>query len=529
MEKITVQRQPSYLRVQTNEGHYLIRNRNRDNHWRHGDISIQTVSGDDNLKIYLTGGPTPVLQFQLRWQQRIPENLRFLGDHWERSYGDMAWNSMFPDKPMPWYFLTFDGTQIQGHGVKTGAAAFCHWQVDPFGVSLVMDVRSGGVGVELNGRNLEVATIIEYSPKTGETLYENARNFVTHLCDHPLIPTQPAYGVNNSYSAHGHGTREQILTDSARHADLATNSANRPFSLIDMGWENSRSGTLSNWRAGNERFADMDQLAAKIKTLGARPGIWYRPLLSHEGVPERWILTSREDFTGHGRCILDPTVPEVQRQIRDDIKLLTAQWGYELIKYDATTRDILGRWGKNMTSEGGVTDEGWRFSDSSRTNAEVLINLYRLIHHAAGPSLLMGCNTVGHLCAGHVHLQRIGDNTSSRDWNITRKMGVNTLAFRAMQHRALFAVDADCVGLSKEIPWKMNQQWLDLLAASGTSLFVSADVDYLKDKQTAALRAAYTRAAKPQPLIQPIDWLNNSCPTRWKAGEEFLEFNWWNI
>ena len=526
MEGITVQRQPSYARVQTEDGQHLIRRRSRDNYWRHKDVSVQTVLKDGELKIYLSSTATPVLQVQLRWQQRIPEDRRFLGDHWERSYGDMAWTSMFPDKPMPWYFLTFDGAQIYGHGVRTGAGAFCHWYVDPFGVSLVMDVRSGGVGVELGGRVLNVATVIEYSPKAGETLYENACNFVARLCDKPLMPPQPLYGASNSYYAYSHSsTQDQILADSKSLADLAENKINRPFSVIDMGWENPRNGHLSNWRAGNERFPDMGNLANKIKKLNTRPGIWYRPLLSHEGVPEHWILTGRDDFTGQGKCILDPTVPEVQKQIEDDVKLMTVKWGYELIKYDATTRDILGRWGKSMSD--GVTDEGWQFSDKSRTNAEVLINLYRLINKAAGKALLMGCNTVGHLCAGYVHVQRIGDNTSGRDWNITRKMGVNSLAFRALQHGAFFAVDADCVGLTNQIPWKMNQQWMELLAASGTSLFVSADVNYIKDKQKTALRLAYDRASKPQTLIQPLDWMNNSCPTRWKSGEEFLEFNWW--
>jgi alpha-galactosidase len=526
MEGITVLRQPSHIRVQTEDGQHMIRSRSRDNVWRHKDVSVMTSIKDGMLKISLGSESTPVLQLQLRWQQRIPENRRFLGDHWERSYGDMAWTSMFPDKPMPWYFLTFDGSQIYGHGVKTGAGAFCHWYVDPFGVSLIMDVRSGGVGVELKGRVLELATVVEYSPRAGETLYENACNFVSRLCDKPLMPKQPIYGAGNSYYAYGHSSQDQILDDSKLLSDLSGNKTNLPFSLIDMGWENPRNGNLSNWRAGNERFPDMGRLADKIKKLGTRPGIWYRPLLSHEGVPESWILPYREDFTtGEGKCILDPTVPEVQKQIEDDVKLMTSKWGYELIKYDGTTHDILGRWGKAMSE--GVTDEGWQFSDKSRTNAEVLINLYRLIHKAAGQALLMGCNTVGHLCAGHVHVQRIGDNTSGKEWTITRKMGVNSLAFRALQHGAFFAVDADCVGLSNQIPWKLNQQWLDLLAASGTTLFVSADASYIKDKQKAALQVAYDRASRPQPLVQPLDWINNSCPTRWKAGEEFLEFNWW--
>ncbi|PYT32182.1 MAG: hypothetical protein DMG58_10690 [Acidobacteria bacterium] len=43
--------------------------------------------------------------------------------------------------------------------------------------------------------------------------------------------------------------------------------------------------------------------------------------------------------------------------------------------------------------------------------------------------------------------------TSGRDWNRTRRMGVNTLAFRGVQHGAFFATDADCVGIMAAVPW----------------------------------------------------------------------------
>ena len=186
---------------------------------------------------------------------------------------------------------------------------------------------------------------------------------------------------------------------------------------------------------------------------------------------------------------------------------------------------MLGAWGGMMGSR--ITEDGWHFSDQSRTNAEILTTLYASIREAAGEALLVGCNTVGHLCAGHVHVQRIGDNTSGREWQTTRKMGINSLAFRALQHGYLFATDADCVGLTSQIPWRLNEQWMELLAASGTSMFVSTQSNYVKEKQKVALKRAYDRASRPQPLVQPVDWMQNACPTRWKSGEEFFEFNWW--
>ena len=58
-------------------------------------------------------------------------------------------------------------------------------------------------------------------------------------------------------------------------------------------------------------------------------------------------------------------------------------------------------------------------------------------------------------------------------------MGVNTLAFRGAQHGAFYVADPDCVGVTNAIPWAFNRQWLDLLARSGTMLFVSLAPDAL--------------------------------------------------
>ena len=152
--------------------------------------------------------------------------------------------------------------------------------------------------------------------------------------------------------------------------------------------------------------------------------------------------------------------------------------------------------------------------------------MYAAIREAAGDALLIGCNTVGHLGAGPFELQRTGDDTSGRHWERTRKMGINTLAFRMPQHDTFFCADADCVGLRPEIPWETNRQWLDLLSRSGTALFVSAHPDATGPDQREALREAFARAAQPAPAAIPLDWLETTCPRRWQCGEETHIYDW---
>src|SRR6185436_3360081 len=132
--------------------------------------------------------------------------------------------------------------------------------------------------------------------------------------------------------------------------------------------------------------------------------------------------------------------------------------------------------------------------------------LYADIRAAAGTRLTIGCNSVSHLSAGVFEICRIGDDTSGTEWPRTRKMGVNTLAFRGPQHGAFYVADPDCVGVTNAVPWPFNRRWLDLLSRSGTMLFVSLAPDALGADVRGDLKDALARAAAPQPLGEPIDW-----------------------
>ena len=121
---------------------------------------------------------------------------------------------------------------------------------------------------------------------------------------------------------------------------------------------------------------------------------------------------------------------------------------------------------------------------------------------------------------------RIGDDTSGREWARTRKMGVNTLAFRGAQHGAFYVADADCVGVTEAVAWPFNRQWLDLLARSGTMLFVSLDPAALDEEKRRDLRAALALAAVPQPLGEPLDWQQTSFPSRWRLMGADARFEW---
>ena len=173
-----------------------------------------------------------------------------------------------------------------------------------------------------------------------------------------------------------------------------------------------------------------------------------------------------------------------------------------------------------------MTAPGWRFRDNSRTTAEIILDLYRAIREAAGDMYLIGCNTMSHLSAGIFELCRVGDDTSGKEWERTRKMGVNTLGFRMIQHNLFYAADGDCVGVTKDVTWARTRQWMQLVAGTGTPLFISAEPDMVGADQRALIRESFSLAARPQPAGEPLDWLTNPTPARWKLDGKVIDFDW---
>ena len=107
-------------------------------------------------------------------------------------------------------------------------------------------------------------------------------------------------------------------------------------------------------------------------------------------------------------------------------------------------------------------------------------------------------------------------------------MGVNTLAFRLAQHNRLFAVDADCVPCTPATDWALNRQFLDLIARSGTALFVSVDPAARTAGTDADLSAAVQTALDGGVPggVEPLDWQRTTAPRQWRAGGRTLVYDW---
>ena len=491
----------------------------------------------ENGEIYVSAEESELSK--IRFQYKLPEDMQntyLYGDAWERGYGNLKWSRNNNGRIMPWYCLMTDLKTVCGYGVKVLPNALCFWTCEESSLLLTFDIRNGTEGLHLSGEKLRLAVLV--AQKYGNSVVEDINNgqigdqmavsglihhaagaFCRLMCDKPRKLKYPVYGGNDWYCNYGNSSYDKIIRHTEKIVECAQQKDNRPYMVIDAGWQkNFEKGNCGPWEP-NEKFGDMKKLAEDIVKCGALPGIWIRPLLTGEEIKEHNIL--RRD----GACnVLDPSGEENLKRIQADIRKIV-NWGYRFIKLDFLTFDICGKWGFSMGDEpfeGRVI-----FKDKTKTTAQIIKKLYRALRSSAGEDIvLLGCNTMSHLSAGIFDIQRTGDDTSGTDWELTKKMGINTLAFRMMQHQAFYAADADCVGITKLIPWECNRKWLDVLAKSGTPLFVSIAEDAWSENVKKDLQDAFKKAAVVHNPSIPIDCLEKQLPQKWVSDFGVDRYQW---
>ncbi len=96
--------------------------------WRAGKIEVFAAGRDGRLRLELSAPEAAVKYIEARWTGDPPADWKYLGDAWERSYGELEWQPLDGAREMPWYFLSSDGRTTHGYGVMTQPAAMCAWR-----------------------------------------------------------------------------------------------------------------------------------------------------------------------------------------------------------------------------------------------------------------------------------------------------------------------------------------------------------------------------------------------------------------
>ncbi|WP_461224650.1 alpha-amylase family protein [Lacticaseibacillus suihuaensis] len=521
---------PNHMTVQLADGTWQELT-HRGDHWATDGVSVTTTATTttaaatltgifNSLAVAITAADQPLQRLRLTWPRKPQPGALFMGDAFERAYGELRFTPLDEAAVYPWYFVEHGPTGNRCLGVATQPNALCSWTVTNTATILWLDLRSGTRPLLLGDRQLPCCEVVSFTGPAGDPLLALTA-FCTRLnqAHRPRMLPQ-VIGTNDWYYAYGDNNREDVIHNAKAVATLCQGLAVRPWCVVDDGWQVDHSPAYNGgpWTGGNAKFGDMAAVAAAIKTAGARPGLWFRPLLTTTAALHPHALRPDGDaFT------LDISDPAVLAAVQADVRRF-GDWGFELIKFDFSTVDVFAQWGPTMGLD--YAQGPLQFQDQTHTTAEIVKNFYRAIREAAGAILLNGCNVVGHLAAGFIDLMRIGDDTSGRSFRRTVAMGVNSLAMRLPQHRTFYLADADCVGLTPDIDWTQNRQWLNLLANSGTPLLVSCDFSKLPAEQAAAVAQAFAQNVAQTARYAPVSVLDGRYPQVWTDGHRHDVYDW---
>lgn len=492
-------------------------------------VKYDYIVENDCAKVVVYPSGKPVKYLKLRFSGDLSTVESVFGDQWERSCigAYLEWRSVMSSRVLPWYCYLRTGKSLACYGVKTGANAFAFWQVDPKGITLFLNLCCANHGTHLKAP-ICACEIVQLFSNGEESVYVTAQNFCRKMCDKPVLPKTPIFGVNNWYWAYGCITKESVLKETEQLLRMTEGCSNKPYMIIDDGWEKNRKLVQQGAYIGgpwlpNKRFKNIQAFAEKLSAMGVRPGIWFRPLLTRDKLPEEAQLT-----TASGGKIMDPTHPFTLEQIGMDVERIRS-WGFELIKHDFSTIDFLGH--SILTSEKHdyllSADDRLPY-DRTQTSATVLKNLYSVIQKAAGNAEIIGCNTVGHLCAGIHSIQRVGGDTSGRVFEWTKRDGVNSV-MRLPQNETFFNVDPDCAAFTKKVDEELNLDYLELCACTGMTTIASVEPDILSKKGFKRINEIF-RLADQNTMRLHIDGFENSAePYRFVSadGKQTKEFDWW--
>ena len=267
---------------------------------------------------------------------------------------------------------------------------------------------------------------------------------------------------------------------------------------IDDGWQGTGRGLGENrdWSTINNRFpGGMDGLAAYIRSLGLKPGIWLAPhgqsneavVKNHTGVflmkPDGTTASS----TWEGTFLVDPSTPESQKYLKDMFAKLTS-WGYEYFKIDG--QPIVVREYRNKKN----------FMKNPADDTDALYReTLKSIRAGIGPnSYLLGCWVVPLEGVGLMNGSRIGADVLP-NWDGFKFAMRATMQYYFLHNVAWYA-DPDVFIVRAPLSLEQARAWVTLQGLTGQAALMSDRLVDLSPERVELIKRVY-----PAVDIRPLD------------------------
>jgi len=267
---------------------------------------------------------------------------------------------------------------------------------------------------------------------------------------------------------------------------------------IDDGWQGTGHGLGENrdWTTIDKRFSGgMDTLAAYIKSLGLKPGIWLAPhgqsnleiLKNNHGVfllnPDGTSASS----TWEGKFLIDPSTPESQKYLTELFRTLS-KWGYEYFKIDGQPIVIREYRTRKATMRNPTDDPDALYRQTLAS-----------IRAGIGPDgYLLGCWVVPLEGVGLMNGSRIGADVLA-NWDGFKFALRATMEYYFL-HNIAWYNDPDVVVVRSPLPLEQARAWVTLAGLTGQAVLTSDRLMDLSAERVELLRRVY-----PAVDIRPLD------------------------
>jgi NPCBM/NEW2 domain/Melibiase len=267
---------------------------------------------------------------------------------------------------------------------------------------------------------------------------------------------------------------------------------------IDDGWQGTGRGLGENrdWSTINTRFpSGMDGLAAYIKSLGLKPGIWLAPhgqsneavVKNHVGVFMMKPDGTTASSTWEGKFLVDPSAPASQKYLKDLFTKLSS-WGYEYFKIDG--QPIVVREYRNKKSF---------MKNPTEDTDELYRETLRSIRAGIGPDrYLLGCWVVPLEGVGLMNGSRIGADVLP-NWDGFKFAMRATMQYYFLHNVAWYA-DPDVFIVRAPLPLEQARAWATLQGLTGQAALMSDRLVDLSPERIELMKRVY-----PAVDIRPLD------------------------
>lgn len=286
---------------------------------------------------------------------------------------------------------------------------------------------------------------------------------------------------------------------------------------IDDGFQ-SHTG---DWLTPNEKFpSGMKSLADRIRAAGYKPGLWLAPFILNEHSsalrdhPDMTLKTAAGETvfvsTWLGRsAVLDLTHPETEAWLRNVVRTVVKDWGYEYLKLDAC-------------AYAAVPSTTAVYHRAGTTAPMNLRRGFEIIREEAGDdTFILGCTCHFGPVVGLVDAMRVGPDVKEL-WadgpNPSVRHAMRMTLQRNWMHMRWWANDPDCL-IVRDTDTQLDEAETRFLATgialSGGMVVASDDLPQLSEQRRQMALALFP---PPGVAAHPLDPSEGPVPHAWRAN-----------